>query len=122
MDNFQDIATMTVIEAKAEIDALQQDLKQWAQEYYENDAPSVEDAVYDREYNRLEALEAAYPELVTPDSITQQVGGKATKSDLPKVVHDIPMLSLGDVFSLDELYDWPQRKNHLTRHLATMLS
>ena len=106
MDNFQDIVTMTVIEAKAEIDALQQDLKQWAQEYYENDAPSVEDAVYDREYNRLEALEAAFPELVTPDSITQQVGGKSTKSDLPKVVHNIPMLSLGDVFSLDELHDW----------------
>ncbi|WP_270321726.1 NAD-dependent DNA ligase LigA [Weissella confusa] len=101
-----DIRNLSQEEAATEIAALQADLKQWAREYYENDAPSVEDSVYDVAYNRLEALEAAFPALVTTDSITQQVGGREVKSDLPKVAHQVPMLSLGDVFSFEELADW----------------
>lgn len=101
-----DIKDLSQEEAATEIAALQADLKQWASEYYENDAPSVEDSVYDVAYNRLEALEAAFPSLVTADSITQQVGGREVKSDLPKVAHPVPMLSLGDVFSFEELADW----------------
>ena len=101
-----DIKNLSQEEAATEIAALQADLKQWAREYYENDAPSVEDSVYDVAYNRLEALEAAFPALVTADSITQQVGGREVKSDLPKVAHQVPMLSLGDVFSFEELADW----------------
>ncbi|WP_373892536.1 NAD-dependent DNA ligase LigA [Weissella confusa] len=101
-----DIKDLSQEEAATEIAALQTDLKQWAREYYENDAPSVEDSVYDVAYNRLEALEAAFPALVTADSITQQVGGREVKSDLPKVAHPVPMLSLGDVFSFEELADW----------------
>mgnify|MGYP000938030654 CR=1 FL=1 len=101
-----DIKDLSQEEAATEIAALQADLKQWAREYYENDAPSVEDSVYDVAYNRLEALEAAFPALVTADSITQQVGGREVKSDLPKVAHQVPMLSLGDVFSFEELADW----------------
>lgn len=101
-----DIRNLSQEEAATEIAALQADLKQWAREYYENDAPSVEDSVYDVAYNRLEALEAAFPALVTADSITQQVGGREVKSDLPKVAHQVPMLSLGDVFSFEELADW----------------
>lgn len=101
-----DIKDLSQEEAATEIAALQADLKQWASEYYENDAPSVEDSVYDVAYNRLEALEAAFPALVTADSITQQVGGREVKSDLPKVAHPVPMLSLGDVFSFEELADW----------------
>lgn len=101
-----DIKDLSQEDAATEIAALQADLKQWAREYYENDAPSVEDSVYDVAYNRLEALEAAFPALVTADSITQQVGGREVKSDLPKVAHPVPMLSLGDVFSFEELADW----------------
>lgn len=101
-----DIKDLSQEDAATEIAALQADLKQWAREYYENDAPSVEDSVYDVAYNRLEALEAAFPALVTADSITQQVGGREVKSDLPKVAHQVPMLSLGDVFSFEELADW----------------
>ena len=101
-----DIKDLSQEEAATEIAALQADLKQWASEYYENDAPSVEDSVYDVAYNRLEALEAAFPALVTADSITQQVGGREVKSDLPKIAHPVPMLSLGDVFSFEELADW----------------
>ena len=71
-----DIKDLSQEDAATEIAALQADLKQWAREYYENDAPSVEDSVYDVAYNRLEALEAAFPALVTADSITQQVGGR----------------------------------------------
>ncbi|MDR3189708.1 MAG: NAD-dependent DNA ligase LigA [Lactobacillaceae bacterium] len=101
-----DINELTSKQASAEIKHLQADLKRWAAEYYENDAPSVEDSVYDVAYNRLEALEAAFPTLVTPDSITQQVGGRQVKQDLAKVEHAVPMLSLGDVFSNAELNDW----------------
>lgn len=85
---------------------LETQLKQWAQEYYENDAPTVEDHVYDEAYAELTNLLSENPTLVTPDSITQQVGGAEVKSDLPKVTHEVPMLSLGDVFSLDELAEW----------------
>jgi len=96
---------LTLDQAKKEIADLQPKLQRWAQEYYENDAPSVEDSVYDVSYNRLEELEQRFPELVTTDSITQQVGAN-TKADLPKVEHPVPMLSLGDVFSLNELNEW----------------
>jgi DNA ligase (NAD+) len=64
--------------------------------------------VYDRAYQRLLALETAFPELVTPDSPTQQVGG-ATSGDFNKVEHTNPMLSMGDVFSAVELDDFNER-------------
>ncbi len=101
-----DIENLTEDQARVHVSTLQAQLKQWAQEYYENDAPSVEDAVYDEAYNQILALEARFPALVTADSITQQVGGRQLKNDLPKVAHPIPMLSLGDVFSLNDLMDW----------------
>ncbi|WP_174855276.1 NAD-dependent DNA ligase LigA [Weissella bombi] len=85
---------------------LQNQLQQWAKEYYENDSPTVEDAEYDQAYKHLQELEAAFPELIQADSITQQVGGQQVKSELPKVQHEVPMLSLGDVFSFEELSNW----------------
>ncbi|MCM0582839.1 NAD-dependent DNA ligase LigA [Weissella diestrammenae] len=97
---------------QAEVAELQTKLKRWAQEYYENDAPSVEDAVYDLAYNRLEALETQYPSLKLADSITQQVGARI-KNDLPKVPHPVPMLSLGDVFSVNELTEWMTTTAHI---------
>ncbi|GEA94221.1 DNA ligase [Weissella viridescens] len=91
---------------QAKIQTLESQLKQWAQEYYENDAPSVEDARYDQTYAELQALAQEHPELIADDSITKQVGGARLKNDLPKVNHPVPMLSLGDVFSIDELQEW----------------
>lgn len=94
--------------AQEEIENLRKKLNTWAEQYYAQDAPSVEDAVYDQNYQRLVELEKQFPELVTSDSITQRVGGEI-KSDLGKVEHQIPMLSMGDVFSKDELREFDQR-------------
>lgn len=106
---------MALADAKKEAAALNKQLKEWAEAYYTKDNPVVEDNVYDQKYNRLLELEKAYPSLVTPDSITQQVGGDVN-SDLPKVEHPVPMLSMGDVFSKDELKEFDQRIQKLVGH------
>lgn len=103
------VSELSLEQAKQEVKPLRKQLSQWGKEYYEQDQPTVEDYVYDREYQRLVQLEQRFPELVTPDSPTQRVGGN-TESQLTKVQHDIPMLSMGDVFSLDELMDFNQRQ------------
>jgi DNA ligase (NAD+) len=100
---------LSLEQARAEIEPLRTQLTKWGQEYYEQDNPSVEDYVYDRAYQRLVALEDRFPALKTDDSPTQRVGG-AAESQLTKVRHEIPMLSMGDVFSIDELMDFNQRQ------------
>ena len=100
---------LSLEQARAEIGPLRTQLTKWGQEYYEQDNPSVEDYVYDRAYQRLVALEDRFPALKTADSPTQRVGG-AAESQLTKVRHEIPMLSMGDVFSIDELMDFNQRQ------------
>ena len=106
---------LTLAEAKKIIGPLRQQLIQWGKEYYEQDQPTVEDYVYDREYQRLVSLESQFPELVTPDSPTQRVGGQ-TETQLAKVTHDIPMLSMGDVFSVEELHDFNLRQQDSLSH------
>ena len=81
---------------------LRKQLNQWGREYYGADQPSVPDHVYDAAYRELQDIEKQYPELVVPTSPTQRVGG-AVLDQFTKVTHAIPMLSLGDVFSKDEL-------------------
>jgi DNA ligase (NAD+) len=76
-----------------EIEALRAQLHRWAHEYYVLDEPSVPDAEYDRVFQRLQALEAAHPDLVTPDSPTQRVIG-AIMDGLASVRHAVPMLSI----------------------------
>lgn len=83
-------ATPTAIETAAQ---LRQQLQQWEHAYYVLDAPLVPDAEFDRVFQQLQALEAAYPELRTPDSPTQRVGGQALEGFTP-VRHRIPMLSI----------------------------
>lgn len=102
-------------EAKQEVRQLRAQLDQWAKAYYEQDAPVVEDHVYDEKYARLLELEAAYSELKSADSITQRVGGEVN-SDLPKVEHPVPMLSMGDVFSKEELAEFDQRVQKAIGH------
>ena len=70
--------------------------------YHEQDAPEMPDAEYDRLFRELTELEAAHPELVTPDSPTQRVGAPAD-GPLGDVEHRVPMLSLGNAFDHDEL-------------------
>ncbi|CAH0418773.1 NAD-dependent DNA ligase LigA [Periweissella ghanensis] len=95
--------------AQKRIAELRSQIKQWGQEYYENDAPTVEDFTYDAAYATLVSLEERFPQLITKDSPTQQVGSSIQKSALPKVEHPLPMLSLGDVFSMEQLTEWAQR-------------
>ncbi len=76
--------------------------------YYVLDAPEWTDAQYDAAMNRLKALEAQHPELITPDSPTQRVGGKP-KEGFPKVAHSRPMLSLDNAYNPDELRAWADR-------------
>mgnify|MGYP001826630979 CR=1 FL=1 len=70
--------------------------------YHEQDAPEMPDAEYDRLFRELVELEAAHPELVTPDSPTQHVGAPAAGA-LGDVEHRVPMLSLGNAFDHEEL-------------------
>jgi len=76
--------------------------------YYVDDNPEISDAAYDRLFTELLALERAYPELQTPDSPTQRVGAQAQTAFQP-VTHGVPMLSLGNVFSEEELIEFDQR-------------
>jgi len=103
------VAELSHDQAKTELPALRAQLSQCGKEYYEQDQPTVEDYVYDRTYQRLVEIESKFPDLVTPDSPTQRVGGQ-TESQLTKVNHEIPMLSMGDVFSPAELFEFNQRQ------------
>ncbi len=76
--------------------------------YYDQDAPLLEDFEYDALTRELKAIEAEYPQLVTPESPTQHVGGTAS-SKFTKVTHRVKMESLQDAFSLDELRDFDAR-------------
>lgn len=76
--------------------------------YYALDKPEISDGEYDRLHKELEALEAEYPELVTPDSPTQRVGA-APREDLPNVRHVKPMLSLESVMKLDDAREFDRR-------------
>ena len=73
--------------------ALRSQIEEHNHAYYVLDAPTISDPVFDQLYRELEALEAAHPDLVTPDSPTQRVGGKPVGSFAP-VRHRVPMLSI----------------------------
>ena len=92
-----------------ELQALRRELEQANYEYYVQDAPTMSDYDYDHKLRRLEELEGEHPELITPDSPTQRVGGKALES-FQQVVHQVPLESLQDVFDYDERSTtWSQR-------------
>src|SRR5205085_11497649 len=86
-----------------------------AYRYYVHDDPEIGDDQYDALYNELKALESDHPELVTPDSPTQRVAPEPV-SELEKVSHPQPMLSLANAHSAEDLKAWIQRmRNHLAR-------
>lgn len=99
---------MSEEQAQKAAEELRSKLNKWADEYYTYDAPSVEDSVYDQTYQQLVDLETHFPAIVTPDSPTQKVGDR-TLPGFTKIPHEIPMLSLGDVFSIAELKDFADR-------------
>ena len=96
------------MDVQKEIISLRRELEKHNRLYYVEDAPVISDYEYDMLMQRLKALEAEHPELVTPDSPTQKVGGAALSKFEP-VVHQVPLESLTDVFSYDELYAFGER-------------
>lgn len=99
---------MTDAEARVEAARLRDILNEHSHRYYVLDAPTISDFEYDALLRRLEELEAAYPELVTEDSPTQRVGGQALSS-FAGVTHAVPLESLQDVFSEEELLEFDAR-------------
>src|ERR1700730_14319722 len=91
-----------------ELQELRDTLRHHEHLYYVEDAPEITDAQYDALMNKLKKLEGRHPELVTPDSPSQRVGGKP-KEGFAKIQHSRPMLSLDNVNSEEELGDWERR-------------
>lgn len=92
----------------AEIQGLRRELTQAGYEYYVLDKPTMSDFDYDHKLRRLEELEAAHPETVTPDSPTRRVGGQPLDA-FTQVRHQVPLESLQDVFDFQELEAFDQR-------------
>jgi DNA ligase (NAD+) len=91
-----------------QINSLREQLRHHEHLYYVLDSPEISDAEYDTMMNRLKALEADHPALITPDSPTQRVGGKPAEG-FAKVRHSRPMLSLDNAYNEDELGAWDKR-------------
>ena len=81
------------------VEALRQEISGHNRRYHEDDTPTIADADYDALVRELRALEEEHPELVTPDSPTQQVGAGAVDASSPPVEHRQPMMSLDNAFS-----------------------
>lgn len=95
-------------EAIREIERLRVEINKHNELYYVKDSPDVSDAAYDSLMRQLISLENTYPELVTPDSPTQRVGGKPSEV-FASITHRVPMLSLGNAFSAEELLSFDNR-------------
>ena len=96
------------MDEQKEIISLRRELERHNRLYYVEDAPEISDYEYDMLMQRLKALEAEHPELITPDSPTQKVGGEALSKFEP-VQHQVPLESLTDVFSYEELFAFGER-------------
>jgi DNA ligase (NAD+) len=110
---------MSTAAAEQKIEALREKIRHHDYLYYVQDAPEVSDAEYDTLMRQLKTLETEHPELVTPDSPTQRVGGKP-KEGFAKVEHSRPMLSLDNVNSEEELRDWARRAHELAGKSTTI--
>ena len=102
--------------AVRKIEELRNEIRHHEHLYYVLDAPEISDAQYDGLINELKRLEAANPELVTPDSPTQRVGGKPAEG-FKKAAHSRPMLSLDNAYNAEELADWDRRVHELAGSL-----
>lgn len=103
---------MTKTAVAARLDELKKLMATYSYEYYVLDEPSVSDAIYDGLMREIKAIEEEHPELITPDSPTQRVGGEPIKG-FSKVRHSQPMISLNDVFSREEVEAWVTRTDKL---------
>jgi DNA ligase (NAD+) len=97
---------------KPEIERLRDEIRYHDRKYYVEARPEISDLQYDRLVDRLKKLESEHPELVTPDSPTQRVGDQPVES-LMQVEHRVPMLSIDNTYSLDELREFGRRTSRL---------
>ena len=95
---------------------LRAELRRHEHLYYVLDAPEISDAAYDALMNELKRIEAEHPQLLTPDSPTQRVGGKPAEG-FRKAPHSRPMLSLDNAYSAEELAEWDRRVRELAGNL-----
>lgn len=100
------------MEIKEKIESLREKINYHNYRYYVLDDPKISDYEYDMMIRELENLEKEHPEYVTPDSPTQRVGGESLK-EFNQVVHTVPLQSLQDVFSFEELKDWDVRVRNM---------
>jgi len=95
-----------------EIEKLRELIRHHEHRYYVSDDPEISDAEFDKLMRRLQDIEREHPELVTPDSPTQRVGGKPAE-EFPKVRHPKPMMSLDNTYTVEELRDFDRRVREL---------
>jgi len=103
-----EMAKTSILALRKEAEELRERIRRHEYLYYVEDAPEISDAAFDRLMNRLKEIEAAHPELVTPDSPAVRVGG-TPREGFTTVRHARPMLSLDNAFSYDALRDWDRR-------------
>jgi DNA ligase (NAD+) len=109
-----DVAKLTKPQAKVEHMRLALEIEGHNERYYQKDAPTVSDAAYDALRQRLEAIEAKFPDLVDKDSPTQKVGAAPARG-FAKVQHVVPMLSLGNAFSDEDVTEFVERIRRFLR-------
>ncbi|SDQ15746.1 NAD-dependent DNA ligase LigA [Carnobacterium viridans] len=107
------MSTQDFESAKQRVFDLRSLLDKYSYEYYVKDAPSIPDTDYDKLYHELVALEEAFPDLISNDSPTQRIGGTILPG-FEKVVHEVPMLSLGNAFNEGDLLDFDRRIKKIT--------
>ena len=107
---------LTPKEAAQRAEQLREEIRRHEHLYHVMDRPEISDAAFDKLVNELKRIEAEHPELVTPDSPTQRVGGKPAEG-FQKVRHSRPMLSLDNAYSEEELRDWDRRVHELAGKL-----
>lgn len=104
----RDVRKMEEKQAKQRAAELRKTLEYHAKKYYDEDKPEISDFEYDMMMNELKNLEKEFPNLITKDSLTQKVGGHV-KEGFSEVVHEVPLQSLQDVFSFEELNEFDNR-------------
>ena len=101
------------LEARNRVEELREQVRHHNRRYFIDDDPEISDADYDALFRELRELEERYPQLVTADSPTQQVGAEVEQTTFAVVEHQLPLLSLGNAFNADELREWRRRASEL---------
>ncbi|MDD6038044.1 MAG: NAD-dependent DNA ligase LigA [bacterium] len=95
--------------SKEAYEKLKQNIDYHMNRYYNEDAPEISDFEYDQMMQELKAAEKEHPEWITPDSPSQKIGGVAKREAGVKIMHDVPMLSIEDVFTKEEVVAWVEK-------------